>query len=289
MTESVSTAGPTITSPIVLGGEPPEPTPDPVVIEPAPEPTPEGVPSPEPTPDPVVTKPATPDWAQKRINELTAKRYEAERLTTAEKTARIAAETRSAELLQQLANKDPSPSPAPAAPPAISDAEIERRVTEKAGQIAAANEFNKACNDIVDIGKEEFKDTWDDALKNLSLVGAIGQNVSPEFLENAIELKSPHKVLHYLGSNLEEAEKIIKLSPRKMAVEMARVEAKLNAPPPAPPPVALSNAPAPVIPIAGAAAKAGPVDVTDTTAAMDDWMMARQKQIDERKKRYQRV
>lgn len=301
--EPVSTNGPTITSPVVMGGEAPTVTspvtttnPEapvvdaPVVADPAPEVVAD--PAVATDPDPATAAPkTTPEWAQKRINELTAKRYEAERTAVAEKTAREAAEARSAELLAQLANKDPN-TPVPtntSTAPVVTEAQIEERVAARAAQMAAANEFNKACNNIAEDGKKEYKEGWDESLKNLGLVGAVGQNVSPEFLETAIELRNPHKVLHYLGQNLEEAERLIKLSPKKMALEMARVEAQLNTPPPPAPVIPLSNAPAPVIPIAGAAKTGGLVDITDAAAPMDDWMAARQKQIDERRKRYQRV
>lgn len=304
--ESTSVSGPTITSPIVMGGEsptvtspvtttnpaPPEPAPAAATTTETPAVSPEPAPvaaTVEPAPSPAPTTNSTPEWAQKRINELTAKRYEAERNAATAEAARLKSESEKSELQRMLEAKTPSPSPAPAnTPPALTQEQIDQLVLEKASQIAAANDFNKACNTIAETGKKEFKD-WDDSLKNLGLVGAVGQNVSPEFLETAIELKSPHKVLHYLGQNLEEAERIIKLSPKKMALEMARVEAQLNAPAPVAAAAPISSAPAPVIPLAGAAKAGAPVDINDPNASMEDWMILRQKQQDERRKRYQRV
>jgi hypothetical protein len=278
---------PTVTSPVVEPGSQ-----EPVVDANAP---PAGDPASltDPNPD-GTTNPdhkTTPEWAQKRINELTAKRYEAERATTAERTARLAAEAKAQDLLAQIARPGAAPvpgAPDPAsAPVKMGEDEIERRAQEKAVAIAQANEFNKQCNSIVEVGKKEFKD-WDEAVKNLNLVGALGQGVSPEFLETAVELKSPHKVLHYLGTNLEEAEKIAKLPPKRMALEMARVEALLNAPAAPAPAPAVSNAPPPVIPVGGAA-KPGALSIDDPNLSTADFMAMREKQAEEKRNRYRRA
>lgn len=277
---------PVVTSPIVDGG-----TPAPVVTP---------VASPDPAISPAETTPVattdtnknntSPDWAVKRINELTAKRYEAERKAAAETTARLAAEKTAADLLAKFGsapNADPN---ANAPKPVLTEDEIERRAVEKAQQIAEANRFNEICNNVAETGKKEYAD-WDIALKNLSLVGAIGQNVSPEFLQTAVELKDPHKILHYLGSNLEEAERVTKLAPKKMAMELARLEASLNAPPapvPIPAPVPVSQAPAPVIPVGGKASPAS-VDITDPNISMEDFYKIRAQQEEAKRNRYRRA
>lgn len=287
MNENTSAVSPTpanttatITSPIVTGNDP-----QPIVSSPIVESTPvvEEAVVVEPTTPVVDSDPSknTPEGVQKRINEITAKRYEAERNARTERDGRLAAEAKAAELLNQISKAGTETKPA------LTEDEIERRAIEKAQQIAAASKFNDACNIIVETGQKEFKD-WDLAVKNLALVGAIGKDVGPEFLQNAIELKSPHKVLHYLGTNLEEAERIAKLSPTKMAMEMARVEAVINAPTvPAPlPPV--SNAPAPVIPVGGAA-KPGAPSVDDPNISTEQFMELRSKQAEEKRNRYRRA
>lgn len=224
----------------------------------------------------------TPDWAQKRINELTFKRYEAERAANAEKEKRLAAEKANAELLAKLGQPKAEGTPEPTKP-ALSEEEIDRIANERAAQIAAAQRFNEACNSVAETGKKEYKD-WDDAVRNLNLVGALGKDAPLEFLETAIELKSPHKILHHLGNNIEEAERITKLAPKKMALELARIEAQLNAPAsPAP----VSAAPAPVIPVGGKAAP-GPLNIDDPNLTTAQFMELRAKQAEERRKRYQR-
>lgn len=228
---------------------------------------------------------ATPDWAQKRINELTAKRYEAERAAEEALAAKKAAETRAEELLAKIAD----PTKATEKPPlkTLTEEEVERRAVERAKEIARVNEFNKACNNIVEIGKRDYKEEWDAAVQNLNMVGALGKDVPTTFLENAIELRDPHKVLHYLGTNIEEGARIAQLPPTRMAMELARVEAALGNPPVEPkPPV--SKAPAPVIPVGGQAKNAAPPSLDDPDLSADEWYALRAKQLQEKRERYRR-
>lgn len=237
----------------------------------------------------------TPDWAQKRINELTAKRYESERVAQeadtrakeADNRAK-AAEARAAALLEQVAkaghNATPAPAPTPIPEPQLSEVEIERRAELKAVQKAATQRFNEACNKVVENGEKEYKD-FGEAIKNLAMVGALGQNVSSEFLETAVELNNPHQILHYLGNNPEQASRIIGMPPKKMALEMARIEAQLSKPP-APP--AVSGAPAPIIPVGGGT-KITATALDDPNIASDDWFKERERQVAERRNRYRRA
>ncbi len=292
-TESNSASGPTITSPIVMGGESPQ-------VE---TPVAEGTSASSDNPEHEIVagnepdaqsnadnnpNRSTPEWAQKRINELTAKRYEAERTAASAIERAAAAEKASAELLAKLGgNQNPDPAkPVQNNQPQMTEDEIDRRASEKATQIAATARFNENCNRIAETGEKEFKD-WNDALRNLNLVGALGPGASTEFLETAIELRDPHKVLHHLGLHIEEAERITKLPPKKMALEMARVEAMLNTPTPAPTLPPISNAPPPVIPVGGAS-KAGAPSIEDPNISTADFMELRAKQADERRRRYQR-
>lgn len=281
-TENTQTQTADITSPIVTDG------PQPVVNSPVVEvnPAPPVVDAPEvdaaPVQDDVAPK-VTPKWAQERINELTAKRHEAERRAAAAEDARKTAE----ELLTHLQKPNTSTTSVekPTAPQ-LTEQEIDRRVQEKAAQLAQVAEFNKTCNEIAATGEKEFKD-WGDALKNLTMVGAVGEHANPEFLETAVELQSPHKVLHYLGTNLDQAKRIAEMSPKRMALELARLEAVLNAPAPIAPMPPVSNAPAPIIPVGGQA-KPGNPDIADPNLSPDDWFALRAKQVEERKSRYRR-
>ncbi len=284
----------TVTSPIVTDGaqpvvsspivevNPPAPVADPVV-----DPNAQSAATDE---DPNKTPATLPDWAMKRINEVTKQRFDVQRELKASETARLAAEAKAKELLEQISVRAPADPNAPQQPqatkPVITEEEIERRVEEKALQMAAAKQFNDACNNIVEAGKKEFKD-WDASLDNLTLVGLIGKGAPIDFLETAIELKNPAAILHHLGKNLDEAERITKLPPKRMAMELARIETQLSAPAPATP-TPVSNAPAPVIPVGGAA-KVTPGDISDPNMPLDDWYALRAKQIEDRKNRYRRA
>ena len=275
----------TITTPVVMTEAQPQVSSPVVMTEPTVEETPAAATEPPAQgAEGEAGKPAL-DPIQKRFNEITAKRYEAERAARAAEDARKATEAKNAELLAELAKRNTTPVTEPAKA-IVPEEEIEKRAKVMATQIAQTNEFNKACNNIAVSGKAAFKDTWDTDLKNLNMVGALGQGAPTEFLETVVELKSPEKILHHLGQNLEEAERIVKLPPKKMTLEMARIEAQLNAPAPVAT-VPISHAPTPVIPVAGTG-KVASGDLADPNLSMDDFIKLRAAQKDERQKRYQR-
>lgn len=279
---STANSGPTINSPIVTEENPQQPNALPVVETNPPAPVAETPPL-----DPNAPDPTKHEVVQKRINEITAKRYEAERKFDIEKEARLAAEAKNADLLKQLAQKTPDTNkstPTAVDQPKLTEDEIDRRAQEKANNIARVNEFNKECNKIFQNGKDVYKDSWDQSLKNLAMVGAIGQNAPLDFLQTAIELKEPHKVLEHLGKNFEEAERIIKLPPQRMAIELARIESQLHAPQS---PIVISNAPTPLIPVNGAATPPA-MDISDPNLPMEQYLNLRAQQQEQKKKRYLR-
>lgn len=293
MTNESTTADPVVTG---NGSANPESNAQPLRMD-APEAAPEPTTEPnagDQTPVPIPPANAVPEWFQQRFNELAGKRHEAERTADAEAEKRKAVERTNAELLEKLSKVQAQPGATPpvvttppvATQPVLTEEEVERRAGEKAKAIAQATRFNEACNDIVETGKKEYKD-WDQAVKNLSMAGAIGpaDKVSTEFLETVIELNNPHQILHTLGMNPEEAARIAALPPKRMALELARVEANLAKPADKPP---VSQAPTPLTPISGrSTAPAGTLD--DPTMKSDDWFALRQKQIEEKRNRYRRA
>lgn len=262
----------TVTSPVVPKTEVPLSEPSPTIADPV-------------TP-PVSGQTTQQDWAIKRINELTAKRYEAERKAETEGKARLVAEEdarKAKELIAQIKGATPPDSNAQptAKPVGMTDAEMEKLIEERAVQKAQLAAFNSACNQVDATGKKEFAD-WKESLDNLTLVGALGKDVPSMFLETAVELKDPHKILHHLGKNMDEAARIAKLPPQKMAVEMARIEASFSAPPP---PIPVSAAPPPVIPVAGAT-KISSGSLDDPTLSNEEWQRLRDEQVLAKKRRY---
>lgn len=138
----------------------------------------------------------TPAWVQKRIDQLTAEKYEKDRVI--------------AELRQQQA----------AAPVNIDSAQPNNAgdVEARAQQIVSQRRFDDACNAVYNAGKTEFPD-FDESLANFKLLGGL----PPSFLEAATQMEDGHKVLYKLGQNPEEASRILGLPPVPMAMELAKL------------------------------------------------------------------
>lgn len=101
------------------------------------------------------------------------------------------------------------------------------------------------------------------------VVYAIPGNIFNQEMAAAVfETEAPHEVAYYLGKNMEEASRISSLPPMKRAVELGKIEAKLQQPPPKP----LSKAPPPVSPVKGSSVPDGTPDPSENTAA---WIRAR--------------
>lgn len=198
---------------------------DKTVVAPATTETPEGT---ESANEPEGSEKRTP-WFQKRIDALTREKYEARReieaarneaATVREQLARVQA----GEQIEQPAG------------------DVHTLAEKRAVELLNEHTFNETCNRVYAEGKKDFKD-FDATVANLQLVGA-----GREFLELATTSDIAAKLLHHLGSNLEEADRIANLPPVQMARELTKLEFKLSQPA-APKPV--SNAPPPIAPIAG--------------------------------------
>lgn len=186
-------------------------------------------------------------WFQKRIGELTREKYEAKR--QADSVAQEAAQLR-----EQLARIQQG-----------EDAEAEQvdvhtLARQEAQRIVAEQSFNDTCNKVYAAGKAEFPD-FDNAVANLQMVG-----VNRDFLELATSSDAGAKLIHHLGTDLDEAARIAALPPVQMARELTRLEYKLAQPVATKP---VSKAPAPITPI-------GSGGVTDPglrdDLPIDEWM-----------------
>jgi hypothetical protein len=219
------------------GGEQPE-TPE--------EPKPEEQPKPE--------KKKTP-WELRRINEETNKRREAEkRLAEAE-----------AELKRLRAPKpvETSEEPERLDVEAIRAQERDRIRLEEAGKIEAER-FNAACNQTYEKGVAAFGADFDNATATLSQALGDEMQKRPEFLQAITELDNGHQVYYELSRNPEEAERLLRMPPVKMALEIAKMSANVTKPAPKP----ISKAPAPVAPVGGAAK---PTIRLEDDIPMDQW------------------
>lgn len=141
-------------------------------------------------------KPKLP-WEIKRINREVAKRHAAERLNE--------------QLLKKVADLEAGKTSAEIPPEKFEqavNAEIENR------------QFNAKCNSVYEEGTDEFND-FGEAIKTLTTLGMLHR----DFLELVTDLDDSHKILYYLGTNPEEADRIQNLTPAKQALALAKLEA----------------------------------------------------------------
>lgn len=127
-----------------------------------------------------------------------------------------------AELLSQLAVARQNPQGGssngqPVIQPQIvqpTQAEIDARVNAELSK----RDFDKACNDIWAKGTKEipdFKQSLDDTFGVLKM--------TPVFMQTVVALQDPHKILHTLAKNPEEAHRIMNLNAQAQAIELARL------------------------------------------------------------------
>lgn len=183
-------------------------------------------------------------WFQKRIGELTREKYEGKR-----QAEQAMAEARALrEQLERIQQGEPAQSnvvPATA-------------VQEAARQMLAEQKFNESCNKVYEAGVAEFPN-FQAALANLQLVG-----VNREFLELTASSDAGAKLIHHLGTDLDEAARIVALPPLQMARELTKLELKLSQTKAKP----VSNAPAPITPISAVTASSkDPSAMTDAEFA----------------------
>lgn len=198
----------------------------------------------------------TPAWVERRFAEMTRSRHEAERRAEAlerdlNNALALARATAPAEDQQQAPARQSAP---------VND---DQRIQQAAEQLVETRRFNDRSNEVYQAGKADHPD-FDVSLKNLGMLGA-----TPEFFKSIVELDDAHKVLHALGSNPEEAARILALSPLKQGRELERLAAK---PAPAMAKKPVSNAPEPISArVDGSGSKATDLD----NASIDDFMKAR--------------
>lgn len=115
--------------------------------------------------------------------------------------------------------------------------------------------FDIRCNRVAQEGEKSIPG-FKDALTNLTPFRSLMTN---DRMEAILEADEPAKVLHYLGSNLDEANEILSKTPIAMARAIAKLETKLSTNP------AISKAPAPLEPNRSKSTPGEPADI-------DAWM-----------------
>jgi hypothetical protein len=201
-------------------GTPPSVPTVPAAIPPAPAPTP---PPQNRVPQSVVDRVTAEKWEAIRAKE------EAERQTT---VARATIE----ELRKMAAGEPTRPAGAPPPTAPRTDArmnpeELRRLVQEQ----SALNDFNKACNEAVDKGRTAHSDFDKIVIQDLTRLSPIydpqaGKPIIPQpLVEAALETGEAHEVLYALGKDSALAERIMRLSPIRQAVEVAKLHSKMLA------------------------------------------------------------
>jgi hypothetical protein len=183
-----------------------------------------------------------PKWAIKRINDETNRRKDVERQLE---------EARRGSSAQPTAAEGGTERPVPAA---SADDEVERR----AAQLLDQRAFQNRVNAWAEAGNRDFKDDFND---RCNLIAGLGAGV--EFMQIVTDpdiVKDGHKVVAELADDPEEAQRILRLPPVKMAIELTRIGERISKPS-APAPKPISRVPAPVNPVGG---------VTKTTSALED-------------------
>lgn len=188
-------------------------------------------------------------WFQQRIDELTREKHEARR-----QTEQLTAYLRQIQQGQQ-------PEPQQGQPPAgyVPASEVGRIAAQQIEMAA----FNRACDDIADHVTSLYRD-FDTAVQNFQSIGGP----PPALLEavTALGREDGARVFYDLGMNPDEAMRLARLSPARMAVEVARMAAKPAASKP------VSRVPAPITPISAARAEAGgEPDATRNPEAYRKW------------------
>jgi hypothetical protein len=154
----------------------------------------------------------------------------------------------------------------------LTEADVESR----AAQIADSMAFNDECNREAKKGIAEFGDAFKTRIANLaSLVDPDDRYRYNTFLRAALDTEAGAKVLYTLGGNIEEATRIISLSPTKMAVELAKIAMQETKP--------ISSAPTPIKPLASRNAAASTIEPDDPQRGekLDTatWMKQREAQV----------
>jgi hypothetical protein len=181
-----------------------EPTPQPA------DPTEQPAPQPQATEEPQEKKSEAPDWAIRRMAEITAKRREAE----AE-----AARWREIAERAQAAGHDDQQTPAP-------QQNVDQLARAYAENMRAQERERERLAQIEMAGRKEFGAEFDTALMNLNAAGVGG----PEFLKVIAEIPDAQKVVTWLGkhSNLDEAVRISGLNPIQMGIELTKLAGKAS-------------------------------------------------------------
>lgn len=192
-------------------------------------------------------------WFERRIDEVTAARREAERERDA--------------LRAMLQQRDPAQQQQPSAQQPQPQAQPDPY--KLAEEIAQRRSLDEAANRTFEAGVNSHGEAFVTAVRTLQQVTDLSQK--PDFIEAVTSLPNAADVYFHLGSNPDEAAHVLRLPPVRMAMELARLSAAVGKPKPA------SKASAPITPVGRSSTPSS--DLTDDMP-IDEWMKRRQAQVD---------
>ncbi len=212
-------------------------------------------PAPEAPAEPV--KPKRTPWYQDRINTLTRQR--AEEKAERERLEKVMADLRNPE-------RD-----GPGQDTPVRREQVELIARQMAESMVAKNEYEKRAKSWIEAGNKEFGAA--EFMEKCNDIAALGAGDSSDFMDLITDpeaIPDGHKVVAILADNPEEAERILKLSPVKMAAALAKFSVTAKAPE-----KKISQAPAPIKPIGGTAKASAPSD----DEPIQSWMQKRRAEV----------
>ncbi len=232
----------------------PAPTPAPAAASPAPAPAPAdgrtgATTSTPPSGEQGNGNTQQPEWARRRIDELTRARREAERERERLKTELESLRARAAAAPAPASATTPAAAP-PSSVPSVEDVEAQVR------QRLAAEAYDRRCNETYQravSSDPEFAGAYAQMLQD------VGAPPAP-ILEAIIEGDDAVALLGHLARNYDDASRLFALSPVAMGRELERLSAKVRT---TPKPPVVSQAPAP--------AQGGATGGGTSVAGSDDW------------------
>ena len=232
-----------------------------------------GAPSPPPSPPPAPKV----DWKvqqlQSRVAKLTAQKRELEAALSAKQAGGAAPAATDEATLQALIE-------------AKAEALAETKAEAKASVKAAQNQFDRDCNDAVvagrrDFGTEEFNSRLASLVQIVENADVEVQQQYTNFVAAMIETGAPAKLIYELGQDLNEATRLMRLSPVKQGIELAKLALRE--------PEGISKAPKPISPVGNKGRSHEAIDPKDPSRSdnlsIDAWMARRNEQVAETNKR----
>jgi hypothetical protein len=199
----------------------------------------------------------------------------------AKKYDKVLAKLRDAEAALAAAKADPA-----AAGAGLSQADVDRQ----AQALASRAEFNRRCNEVAAGAKASYPDFT-------ARIGNLQQLVTPgdqeeaaaygKLIEACLEVgPEAGRIIYELGGNLDEANRIMNLSPVKQGMALAALAAKKGEAEP-------SSTPKPITPVGQRGATGELIDPADAAKAdklsSKEWFARRQADIDKKRAAGQRI